>query len=427
MKVLWFSLTPCGSIRKENKKVTHGSWMISLEDELKIREGLSLEVAYFSESPESPFVYNKVKYYPLCRNLFNNRKAISRIIERFIPQSRIDRRTLPLILEVVRQSMPDIIHIHGTEESFGLIAKHIADIPIVFSIQGMIAPYKEKYFTGIPREYAFMYDSFFDRIKGVGIKKQYQSFSYRAQREIMYLREARYVFGRTFWDRYCTLALNPQRKYYIVNEILRHEFYERKWKGFLSNKKIVLVSTISGGIYKGIEVILKTASILKKFGDIDFEWRIIGYTPSTKWVRISEKMTKIKAQNCNTVFCGRIDATQLAETLCGSDIYVHVSHIENSPNSVCEAMMIGMPVIASYSGGTASLLQHGKEGILYQDGDPFVLAGAIIDMCQNPGKAREYAAAARNRALYRHNKEKILQELLSGYNQVITDFQNSKS
>ena len=123
MKVLWFSLTPCGSIRKENKKVTHGSWMISLEDELKIREGLSLEVAYFSESPESPFVYNKVKYYPLCRNLFNNRKAISRIIERFIPQSRIDRRTLPLILEVVRQSMPDIIHIQGTEESFGLITK----------------------------------------------------------------------------------------------------------------------------------------------------------------------------------------------------------------------------------------------------------------------------------------------------------------
>lgn len=425
MKVLWFSNSPCGSIKRNPKaKVVRGSWLVSLEAELKKHSGIILEVAYFSDKREDPYVFEGVRYYPIYRRIYGN-KRVSRVIERLFSQKMRDKKILPRMLNVCQQSQPNIIHIHGTEESFGLIAKYILDIPIVFSIQGMIAPFKEKYFAGIPKVYAIKYDSLFDRMKGVGIKREYKSFRYRACREIMYLQKARYIFGRTFWDRDCTLVLNPQRKYYIVNEILRKEFYELKWKGFLSKKKIRLVSTISGGIYKGMEMVLKVASLLKHFSSIDFEWHIAGYAPSTKWIRISEKTTGIKVCNCNVVFCGRIDSESLAELLRNSDIYVHVSHIENSPNSVCEAMAVGMPVIASYAGGTASLLQHEKEGILYQDGDPYVLAGAIIDMCQNPEKAIEYAAAARSRAVSRHNKERILQELLLGYNLVIQDFNSS--
>ena len=426
MKILWFTNSPCGSIKRNpTSTVKSGGWLISLEAEIKKEKNIQLEIAYFSDKHEKSFVFENVKYYPMYRNRFDASKGLNRIRERFIPQKKKDKIALPIMLDVVRQSQPDIIHIHGTEEAFGLLAKCIKDIPIVFSIQGMIAPIREKYFAGIPREYAYKFDSLYDKVKGVGIKNLYWSYCYRAEREKQYLSQANYVFGRTFWDRDCTLALNPERKYYVVNEILRSEFYKKKWKGLFSDDKIRIVSTISGGIYKGMETVLKAACLLKQYGNLKFEWHIAGYTSSTKWVCICEKMTGIQAKDCNIIFHGRIDAEPLSDLLCKSDMYVHVSHIENSPNSVCEAMILGMPVIASNAGGTASLLKHEEDGILYQDGDPYVLAGAIIDLKQHPDKAILYATEARKRALAKHSKESIIQELLGGYVKILDDFRTN--
>lgn len=423
MKILWFTNSPCGSIKRNPAlTVKSGGWLISLEAEIKKEKNIQLEVAYFSDKHEKSFAFENVKYYPMCRNKFDAGKGLSRIRERFISQEDKDKKALPIMLDVARQSQPDIIHIHGTEEAFGLLVKYIKDIPIVFSIQGMIAPYREKYFSGIPKKYAYKFDLLCDKIKGVGIKKSYQSFCYRAEREKQYLSQANYIFGRTFWDRDCTLALNPKRKYYVVNEILRPEFYKKQWKGFFSNNVIKIVSTISGGIYKGMETVLKAACLLKQYGNLKFEWHIAGYTSSTKWVRICEKMTGVLAKDCNIIFHGRIDAELLSDLLCKSDIYVHVSHIENSPNSVCEAMILGMPVIASYAGGTASLLKHEEDGILYQDGDPYVLAGAIIEMQQNPTMAYKYAQTAREHALNRHDKKQIVKEVIEGYSDIISNF-----
>lgn len=421
MKVLWFSLSPCNSIRKNNTQRVIQGWMISLENEIKQCNDIQLEVAYFTDKEEKPFIFERVKYYPMNKNFFNQKYGINRIFERYVSTEKKDKRAIDIMLDVVKQSKPDIIHIHGTEESFGLIADYVKDTPIVFSIQGLIAPYKEKFFAGIPQSQAYRLDSMVDKIKGVGIKKTYESFCYQAQREIHYLQHARYVFGRTFWDKNCTFALNHNRKYYTVNEILRPEFYEKQWKGIISEGKIKIVSTISGGIYKGFETVLKTASLLKQYSNLDFEWHIAGYTHKSKWVHICEKITEIQSKECNIVFHGRIDAEELSTLLCNSDIYVQVSHIENSPNSLCEAMLLGMPIIASYAGGTNSLLRHEEEGYLYQDGDPYTLAGNIALIRQKTQKAYCMANNARQISLKRHNRNNVVNELLTSYNSIIND------
>lgn len=423
INILWFSLSPCGSMRRFNEKRFIQGWMISLEDEIKKVPGINLSVAYISSKKENPFKYDGVTYYPICKNIPKNR--IKRILSRFNSYEKRDSIILPKLLRVVDIVKPDLIHIHGTEECFGLIQDAIKDIPIVFSIQGLIAPYTEKFFSGISYSDVKKHESFIDKIKQVSIVNNYKSFLYRSVRENHYLSKANYIFGRTFWDRDCTLALNPRRKYYVVNEILRPEFYIKQWKGFTSDNKVKIVSTISGGVYKGFETALKTAAILKQYSHLDFEWHIAGYTSRTKWVHISAKITNIKSEDNNIVFHGKIDADELSDLLCNSDIYVHVSHIENSPNSVCEAMMLGMPVIASYSGGTSSLLEHEKDGILYQDGDPYVLAGAIVELFQNKNKAMEYGSSARKKALCRHDKNRIINELITGYNSIILSQNNT--
>jgi glycosyltransferase involved in cell wall biosynthesis len=96
-------------------------------------------------------------------------------------------------------------------------------------------------------------------------------------------------------------------------------------------------------------------------------------------------------------------------------MYVMASHIENSSNSLCEAMILGMPCIATYAGGTASLLKDNEDGILIQDGDPWSLSGAILELYNNPQKAVDYGKNARNKALIRHDKERIATDLLAIY------------
>ena len=117
-------------------------------------------------------------------------------------------------------------------------------------------------------------------------------------------------------------------------------------------------------------------------------------------------------------------ADNLSDELINSDMYVHMSHIENSPNSVCEAMILGIPVIASFTGGTASMLENGKEGLLLQDGDPYVYAGAIVDYYLHFDKAMSYGEKARQRALVRHNPKRIVGQLLDAYNNVLSDKNN---
>ena len=68
MKILWFSLSPCGSLRRNNKIQVVQGWMISLEDELKKNKGMDLAVCYFSEVAESPFVFDGVSYFPLYKS-----------------------------------------------------------------------------------------------------------------------------------------------------------------------------------------------------------------------------------------------------------------------------------------------------------------------------------------------------------------------
>lgn len=420
MRVLWYSLSPCGSVRRSGELRVIQGWMISLEDEIKKNKEIDLHVAYFSYTESEPFKFDGVTYHPMFQP--KARTKIERVLERYRSLASEDEKMLPVMLDVVKSVHPDLIHIHGTEERFGMIQDYVTDIPIVFSIQGLIAPYKEKFFSGLPDKDIIRFESWMERIRKVSYRDQFKGFVYRAKREIKYLNKAKYVMGRTFWDKDITGMLNMNREFYVVDEILRPPFYHKVWnKKAFSEDKIRIISTISGGIYKGYETVLKTALLLKQNTNIDFEWKIAGYNKDSKWVRIAENYTGIKTVDVNVKLMGALDAERLSDELVTSDMYVHMSHIENSPNSVCEAMMLGIPVIASFTGGTASMLEHGKEGFLVQDGDPYVYAGMIVDYYMHFGKVKAYGEKARQRALVRHNPNRICGQLLDAYNTILSD------
>jgi glycosyltransferase involved in cell wall biosynthesis len=417
MKVLWFSNTPAGAEEILKLGGTRGGWLISLEKALK--DKVDLSVAFYYARFSEPFKHKGVSYFPICKK---NWKV--NIIKERLFGSFIDRQDLSIYLDIINKVEPDIIHIHGTENPFGCLMGEI-DIPVVLSYQGSCTAYNHKYFSGIERFYASLkgikiwspYSWIFNKSYNQGFRKSAR----HRKREIRNLKFCKHIIGRTDWDRRITRILAPGSVYYHNDEILRDSFYQKQWEN-PDNKKIIVHTTTGEAIWKGFETVCQALYELNKIG-IDIEWRVAGVSKSCLLVKVVKKKLKEYYPSKGLVLLGNLHEQELIEKMLEADIFVLSSHIENSPNSLCEAMMLGMPCISTYVGGTSSLLTDKQEGLMIQDGDPWSMAGTIMESLQNHELAIDFGRNARMKALDRHNPHKIVNDLLVIYQQITDESQ----
>ena len=87
----------------------------------------------------------------------------------------------------------------------------------------------------------------------------------------------------------------------------------------------------------------------------------------------------------------------VAELLAASDVFALSSTSEGMPIALLEAMAAGCAVVATAVGGVPNMLDNGKTGLLVQSADPEALAQALIDLLDNPVRARTLGDAARQR------------------------------
>ena len=224
--------------------------------------------------------------------------------------------------------------------------------------------------------------------------------------------------GRTNFDKRITSLISPGSKYFHCEEFIRKIFFEKQWD-FQLQKEITCVSILKGTTYKGIDLLVKVLLILKKHSVLSFKFKICGTSENDDIIKIIKKKYRKEINFIDFEFLGRLTADDLVKQLCNSNFYVHPSYIENSPNSICEAMALGMPIIATNVGGVSSLIEDEVEGILVQEGEPYSFAGAIVDLTNNYEKAKQLGCNARIKALKRHQPDNIMKNLLKIYKTII--------
>jgi glycosyltransferase involved in cell wall biosynthesis len=99
--------------------------------------------------------------------------------------------------------------------------------------------------------------------------------------------------------------------------------------------------------------------------------------------------------------------------LSASDVFCLPSHFEGLPMSVIEAMLVGLPVVASDIKGVRELVEHRRTGFLPAPNAPQGLACFLNELITRPEQRRAFGEAGRRKALDRFTEELVLKRVVS--------------
>lgn len=408
MRILWFSNTPAAGDEFISSNGT-GGWLKSLDKALQ--DKIDLHVAFYDRHYPEEFKVGQTTYHQIAPY------SKLKLIKRRIYQGFNQNADLPKYIDLINKVKPDLIHIHGTEQSFIQIAKY-TDIPVLLSIQAILTVMNYKYYSGISKNDLPLYANSFT--------KSYNRFTKQAQIERENLPYVKYVMGRTDWDRRVYSVLAPQAKYYVSNEVLRDSFYTRTWvEPKRNDNKIILHTTTGGLLFKGFETLCLALQQLIRVG-LNVEWRVAGLSENHKLVKVVKKKLGKDYPQKGLVLFGSLSEADLIERMLESSVFVYPTHQDNSSNALCEAMILGIPCVSTFAGGSGTMLKDGEEGIMVQDGDPWAMAGAVIELITNREKALIYGQNARKKALVRHSKDSIADSVMEVYGEIVSEENGGK-
>ena len=320
---------------------------------------------------------------------------------------------------IVRELKPNLIHVHGTERFYGLLtSRKLVNVPMVISIQGMLGPILPYYFGNMSLWEYFKFHNIKDYLRGRIPMYDYWLFKRGAIREQEIIKSSNYFLGRTTWDLAHIRKINPKSEYFKVGEILRDD-YSRYYWNIRTCRRHTVIFTNAGSPFRGTEILLYAIKQLKmEYPDIKL--RIAGVIKNNYYYGriILGKIEKLGLKS-EIELLGYLDSESMARALLESHVFCISSYIENSPNSLCEAQMIGIPCIASYAGGIPSLVKDDITGLLFPPGDSAVLAEKIREIFEDDELARAIGENAKKSALERHDSDRVVDQLLTAYSESI--------
>lgn len=386
-----------------------GGWIIGLVEELLQSGKVDLTVAFpaFGLKSKVSGSISELRYYGFSQSKSDMHEY----------NSGVENNVNAIIAEV----RPDIVHVFGTEyphslaiinacESLGILDR------VVINIQGLVSIYARHYYAGVP--------------KSIYLRWKQSDFVKRGKYEIEAIRKVKHVIGRTDWDRACATQINPSVQYHFCNETLRDEFYKHNWDIEKIERHSIFLSQAPYPI-KGLHYVLEALPhVLTKFPDTRL---YIAGSDTTKNETIKDKLKMgsyghyirrlIRALKVSeyVTFVGSLDEKKMCERYLKSHVFALPSSIENSPNSVGEAMLLGVPVVASDVGGVKNMLTHSVEGFVYQHDASYMLGHYIMTIFARDETALVFSENSRVHANATHNKEKNLRDILSIYGLICCD------
>ncbi len=156
------------------------------------------------------------------------------------------------------------------------------------------------------------------------------------------------------------------------------------------SKSVIFVGNLTQQPAKGVDILLKawkhvidavpgaTLTIVGKGFNVDYE-----------------NYVRRLGIHSSVIFLG--SRTDVKELLCKTDIFVLPSRREGMSNALMEAMLAGMPIVATDISGNQDLIEHNVSGVLVPPIDTNKLSEALIRLLLDEKEARSFGTAAYQR------------------------------
>lgn len=419
MKILWITNI---KVEQDCDSSTNfrGGWMVGALNFLVQTTTNTIAIAY----PENEVVRDsesEVQYYSFSYDMAS---------------IRYDEKLCEQFVDIYRDYMPDVIHIWGTEYIHSYAAVQAAkklniENRIVVNIQGLVSIYSKHLAIGVSeknRKCKTLVDLLYDG----SINRQIKLFRERGEYEKKVIEQVKNVIGRTTWDKACTKMINPSINYYFCNEILREPFYsDCVWSIENCEPYSIFVSQANYPI-KGFHFLIDALGLIKEnFPNVKLY--IAGecfYKRKSRYSFVKSQYLMNTYEKClyreicerhledNILFLGSLSATQMKERYLKSNVVVSASTIENESNTVSEAKILGVPVVASYVGGVTDRIDHMVDGVLYPCNEPYMLAYYINKIFFDSDFCTKISLNARKTGMVINNRKENGNKLLEIYEQV---------
>lgn len=410
-KILWICNTPLSEISHlVGRRYDKEGWITGISNELKKQK----EIALFYMFPQTirdrtmRIRSNGVQFYGFYSRIKNSYTT--------------NAREEIAIKEIIEEVGPDIIHIFGTESPHAIEAVRTVKNKrrIILSVQGLVSEIAKYYLDGIPLGDCFkgVYEN--ERFRSLALEKR--EFYKRGINEKEVINSVRHVIGRTDWDKACIAKINNRCNYYYCSETLRDAFYHARWEVHSIKKHSIFVSQGDYAI-KGLHHLLYSMPyVIKRFPDVQIyvagNHAFLGHTPYGRYIKRIIKKCRLEKY---LHFTGFLNERKYCDMLIHANVMVMPSNIENSPNSIGEAMLVGTPVVAAYVGGIPSILCHGREGFLYQSNDRHMLSHYICEIFRSEQTAVELSENGKKRACALYDKNRNLERLMDIYQKCLKE------
>ncbi len=421
MKVLWVTNTMFPDLAKDLglKPPVVGGWMYGLARDLANSGKVKLYVATARDAKlDESREINGITYFLLKGNS---------------PINKYDKTLEPKWKKIIDLVNPDVVHIHGSEYAHGLsLINACPPLKYVISIQGLVSICARYYLAGLGVKDIIWNTTLKDFLKRSTLWHETKEFYERGKKiEVNYLKKVNHIIGRTQWDHDHAKIVNPDCTYHFCNESLRDSFYDSEvWEPKpVSQPPTIFLSQASRPL-KGLHKVLEAVHLLKDLHP-NIQLRIAGgnifdakglkqrLKMSSYGNYIRKKVKKYDLWNRIT-FTGPLNEKEMVTEYLNCHMFICPSSIENSPNSLGEAQILGVPVISSFVGGVADMVTHNQTGLLYRFEEVEMLAREIHQILTDPDLVSRLSKQGKEAAMIRHDRKTNLNQLISIYSNCTT-------